>query len=569
MKTEMKIEKLTINNYRSIKYLELELSPRINVFIGANNVGKSNVLSAMEFLLGPSYPSANRLERWDFYRGDEDLPLKIALDFDDDMRLSFDSTWLDGYGKERHGLNYNGGYISDEVRNRYVSASIGPDRRILDNPASSQWSLLGRMLKEFNERLNEETIITPDGEEISKSTAFKQRMEEIRDQILFSIEDGNGTNLMGELSRIMQEETAHQLNCSPNDLTVDLNAYDPWNLYKTLQIFVTERETGVQMRASDMGMGVQASLTIAILRAYSKLKLKNHTPLFIDEPELYLHPQARRKFYRVIEELADSGTQVFLTTHSPEFVDLAHFDQILLVRKSTDLGTFIRASKPQLFMDDFQVRYGKTTDEKRLMLEYRNAFENTGDSQKAAEGLFASKVVLVEGESESLILPYSFDRIGYDFDGKGISIVRCGGKNELDRFYRLYSEFGIPCYVIFDGDSQNKGTEDERHTVAANKAILTLFGCDDDYPDGRVHDTYLGFSTLLEDNLGIGSVSAKTKGLRLFVRYKKEIESGRANVPGWILELAKKLDALPNEADSVLKKNPTSASDWDYEDISF
>ena len=51
----MKIDKLTIKNYRSVRDLELSLSPRINVFIGANNVGKSNILSAMEYLLGPSY----------------------------------------------------------------------------------------------------------------------------------------------------------------------------------------------------------------------------------------------------------------------------------------------------------------------------------------------------------------------------------------------------------------------------------------------------------------------------------------------------------------------------------
>ena len=243
----MKIDKLTIKNYRSVRDLELSLSPRINVFIGANNVGKSNILSAMEYLLGPSYPTANRLERWDFYKGNEELPLKIGLDFDDGAHLSFDSTWCDSRGREKHGLNLNGGYVSDEARNRYVSASIGPDRRVLDNPASSQWSLLGRMLKEFNERLSEETIPSDDGRELTKAEAFKRSMQEIRDHILFSITDEDGTNLMGELSRIMQEETANQLNCSPNDLTVDLNAYDPWNLYKTLQIFVTEHETGVQM----------------------------------------------------------------------------------------------------------------------------------------------------------------------------------------------------------------------------------------------------------------------------------------------------------------------------------
>ena len=127
--------------------MELDLSPRINVFIGANNVGKSNILSAMEYLLGPSYPTANRLERWDFYKGDEELPLGIELRFDDGNCLSFDSTWHDYRGNEKHGLNITADILPTETRSRYVSASIGPDRRILDNPASSQWSLLGRMLK--------------------------------------------------------------------------------------------------------------------------------------------------------------------------------------------------------------------------------------------------------------------------------------------------------------------------------------------------------------------------------------------------------------------------------------
>jgi putative ATP-dependent endonuclease of OLD family len=80
-------------------------------------------------------------------------------------------------------------------------------------------------------------------------------------------------------------------------------------------------------------------------------------------------------------------------------------------------------------------------------LSYQNAYENTGDSQKASEAMFAKKVILVEGESESLILPYFFKLLNYDYIAKGISIVRCGGKSELDRFYRLYAEFGIPCYI--------------------------------------------------------------------------------------------------------------------------
>lgn len=548
----MKVDRVSIRNYKSIQTLDLDLSPRINVFIGANNVGKSNILSAMEWLMGPTYPTANRLERWDFFNGDEELPLKISLEFDDNNVLSFDSVWYDRYNREKHGLNYNEGYISDEVRSRYIAASVGADRRIVDNPASNQWTLLGRMLKEFNAQLDEDMIVGSDGATVTKAEEFKRRMELIRDELLFSITDGDGTNLMQELKRILQEETARQLNCSPSDLSIDLNAYDPWNLYRTLQIFVTEQSSGVQMRASEMGMGVQASLTIAILRAYSQLKLKNHTPIFIDEPELYLHPQARRKFYKVIEELADSGTQVFLTTHSTEFVDLGHFDQIFLVRKDKTSGTYVRTADPVDFVYDLQIRVGVQTDDEQLMLTYQNAFENTGDSQKAAEALFASKVILVEGESESLILPYCFDKIGYDYVGKGISIVRCGGKNELDRFYRLYSEFGIPCYIVFDGDGQNVGTADEKHTIEANRAILALFKCNQNFPDGNVHDEYLGFASTLEDNLGIGPVGAKTKGLKLFLKFKDAYRQGAASIPEWVKLVAEAVDRLPQEASSIL-----------------
>ena len=311
----MKIKRLKIKNYRSIAELELDLSSRINVFIGANNVGKSNILSALEWLTGPTYPTPNRLERWDFYRGDESASLAIEVEFDDGNVLAFDSVWYDKYGHEKHGLNLNHDYIKEEQRSSYICASIGADRRISDNPATNQWTLLGRMLKDFNERLYKEAMINNAGIMASKAEVFKERMELIKNEILFTIEDESGKPLMSELSHLLQEETSKQLNCTPNDLTIDLNIYDPWNLFRTLQIFIHEQSSGVQMRASDMGMGVQASLTIAILRAYSKLKLHNQTPIFIDEPELYLHPQARRKFYRILEELAESGTQVFLTTH--------------------------------------------------------------------------------------------------------------------------------------------------------------------------------------------------------------------------------------------------------------
>jgi len=44
------VKKLYIENFKSIKHLELELKPGINVLVGPNSSGKTNVLEALDFL---------------------------------------------------------------------------------------------------------------------------------------------------------------------------------------------------------------------------------------------------------------------------------------------------------------------------------------------------------------------------------------------------------------------------------------------------------------------------------------------------------------------------------------
>lgn len=551
----MKITRLFIQNYKSIKNIDISLSDQVNVFIGENSVGKSNIFAAINWVLGPIYPSFNNVSKEDFYRGDVDAHVIIRIYFDDGHFLELTNCWRDRNGYHKSGLNLDGfQYVSDDIRQRYISALIGSDRKVSENPATNRWTLLGRLLRDINARFEEEKILLPDGSEESKVNLFKQEMERIRDEILFSVTDSDGNNLMQQFVSLLGLETARQLNRTPDEFRIDLNMYDPWNFYRTLQIMVNEAETGMTFRASELGMGVQASITIAILKAYSKLKLKNQTPILIDEPELFLHPQGRRNFYKIIRDLAQNGTQVLLSTHSTEFVDLEHFNEIFIVRKNREKGTYIRNAPPSRFVDDFKARYNRDTTEADIMERYHNAFENTGDSQKSSEAMFARKVILVEGESEVLILPYFFSLCGYDEVSEGITIVRCGGKSEIDRYYRLYSEFGIPTFIIFDGDAQNKGKKDERATITKNKAILSLFENDEDFPDGKVHDNYLGFLYRLEENLGISS-SGDAKALALFRRVKDEITT-REQVPTWVNELIVAVTKLPGEASSVLKTLP-------------
>jgi len=549
----VKITRIVIHNYKSIKSIDIKLSDQVNVFIGENSVGKSNIFAALEWVLGPVYPSFNNFPKEDYFRGNENAHVAVTLYFDNGHFLQMTNKWYDRYKNEKSGLNIDGaGYVSDDIRQQYISAFIGPDRKISENPATNRWTVLGRLLRDINAKFLAESAVDPTTGEIKqKSDVFRAEMQRVRDEILFSVYDENGNNLMETFTSILRTETARQLNRAPSDFNVDLNMYDPWNFFRTLQIMVNEAETGMTFRASELGMGVQASITIAILKAYSQLKLKNQTPIFIDEPELYLHPQGRRNFHRIIRNLADNGTQVFITTHSTEFVSLDRFKEINVVRKSMDNGTYIRKANPTDFVTDLKKRKGIDSTEEDLMFRYKDAYENTGDSQRASEAMFARKVILVEGESESLILPYFFNLLDYDYIAEGVTIVRCGGKSEIDRFYRLYSEFGIPCFIIFDGDKQNVDKADERATIKKNHDILQLFGCNDDFPDGIVHERYLGFEQRLEENLFIGDVG-KAKALNLYIRTKEAINKPQ-NVPIWVSKVIEKLNELPNEAESILR----------------
>ncbi len=237
-------------------------------------------------------------------------------------------------------------------------------------------------------------------------------------------------------------------------------------------------------------MGVQSSLTVALLRAYKELK-KNDAVIGIDEPEIFLHPQAQRSFYKIIKDLSESGTQVFYTTHSNQFVDVEFFDEIFVVRKEKDQGQ-IGTNVSQLNVDqltfDLNTRHPKVTVTSKSIREiYRNICCNSRN-----EGFFAQKVVLVEGATEEFSLPVYFDALGYNVDRHGISIINAEGKGNLDRLYRIYNEFRIPTYIVTDGDS---GKDKDGDSKRLTKEILEMLSLTSpvDYPPTIIGDVFAIF----------------------------------------------------------------------------
>ena len=574
----MKITRIYIKNYKSIEKLDINPNAKLNVFIGENGTGKSNIFNAINWLLGPNYPTFNATTKQDHYLGNDNNKIHIQLYFEDDHLLDLDESKPSyHFSIKQHGVNIG---ASQSLRQKFCAAYVGVEREIADYLPSNRWSLLGRILLDVNKRFSEETVEGEEGE--LKSEKLRRELDRIRDELLFSVIDDSGDNIMDKLVGILQKESASQMNRREEDFQINFNLYDPWNFYRMLQVLVNEPELNLTFQASQMGTGAQAAITIAILRAYSEIKIGGCNPIFIDEPELFLHPQAQRNFYKLLRKLAEENEiQIFYTSHSPYLLSMENFDEIFVVRKSPQQGTYVRNADICNFAEDLRIREGICSDDATLKLHYKNAYEQTADSLSALEGFFAKKVILVEGESEALILPYFFEKIGFDYVKEKITIVKCGGKNELDRFYRLYSEFGIPCYVLFDGDKHNTVGEALEHSKKANNELLDILGETElkDFPDNTVHENYLGFEYDFNHALQLAGFEGvynenhpeerSPKGLNLFLKIKPQIENSAVEIPEWISQVKDSVLNLPEEASSVLKKPPEQEEPSDLEDLPF
>jgi predicted ATP-dependent endonuclease of OLD family len=178
--------------------------------------------------------------------------------------------------------------------------------------------------------------------------------------------------------------------------------------------------------------------------------------VLIEEPELYLSPQAQRHVYRLLRSLADRGNQVLYSTHASTFLSVAHLDELALVRQGTNAaGMALLQPEPLPSDESF-----------RALAEF--------DAERA-EMFLSRAVLLVEGLTEKLALPFVFEALGYEPDSEGILILETGGKANMSLFARMCNECGIPYVVLHDRDAPRGKPPNESERVT-NQAIADVAG---------------------------------------------------------------------------------------------
>lgn len=450
------IRGFTIENFRSVGPEGVAISfPKASplVLLGENNAGKSNIVKAIELVLGESHPKGFDPEDHHFYERERDSTISIDVHFrkDDmyggDFRLvnfrynpDSDEDPVTYGGKPPRSARHDYSYLRNDDRESCTCIVVGPERDLeYELSYKSKYTFLSKLMKRFHKSLLDDEETKEDLE--SMFGDMKDRFHDVSEFSDFV--DGLQYNLNDLVSSM-----SHQLE-------VDFEAYNPVNFFKALRLQAVE---GDEVRTLDeLGTGEEQVLAISFAHAYAKA-FHSGVFLIIEEPEAHLHPVMQRWLSRRIHGMSSDGLQILMTTHSPAFVDLLNLKGLVLVKKGKN-GTYaIQKSPADLAHHCIATGVPSDCTDPEGVLPFYKAHV----TQEIKNGFFAKKVVLVEGLTEKLALPYYFREVGFDPLEEGIEIIGVGGKGNLAKWWRLFTLYEIPTFIIFDNDDDDDESGERR-----------------------------------------------------------------------------------------------------------
>lgn len=443
----MKILKLEIKNFRSIKHVIIE-PQNLCALIGPNSVGKTNILKAIDLVLGEGWVTKAKIARELFYNFDE--PISIKIDFNPPVEYSY----LDKHKEEKKNIvnsielemrlepelfvktTINNGqdfYYQENFKKVCHFIYIPADRSLKDELRVSQWTLLGKLMK----LIYENYIKYYGGNEENLKKDFSEKIKTAKE---FLENDFNP-----EMITFKRFIETFQKYCNINSsgfackFTPKLNIYNPNWFYKTLQISIKENEfLDKDFDAEEVGAGMQNLLLVSVFQTYAEL-MGGKVIFGIEEPENFLYPHAQRSLYQSFRKISENS-QIFYTTHNPNFIDAYYAYEVEILRKTKEDGTVVSQKNKEYLTKDI------TEKEKFRIYTNFNPERN--------EIFFAKKLILVEGKSDKILwTTICEERWKFDLNKNGVSIIECGGKGGVNYFVEVCELMGIKDYfAIWDED---------------------------------------------------------------------------------------------------------------------
>ncbi|ACV11882.1 SMC domain protein [Halorhabdus utahensis DSM 12940] len=471
----MQVTEIDIENFRSIPETSIGLGD-FNLLIGKNNAGKSNIVKAIY-----RYRDlvAGNVDISDFYesavtRGKQPEPIKFSISYqieegtrenlieslseNHEVSASVYDTLMDSesFQKYNHEISIRETGVSHNTINTCLNGSkveLGTldvsdesvelldldelmdknrSRHQLSDKPSNQIndvipsSIQGGILGEFSEwkiiapfrRTEERGVfgadpdLDPTGENL---TTFLQSIRE----------DGTGrySKICKQYEDIME---------GVDEVRIETREDGDGNAVPTIRID--------EQQSDDIGLDELSSgaKEILILVTQIIVSRSDNSPLYIEEPELHLHPAAEREIYSMITRVAqDYNTQVIVTTHSDVFVDEVNVEDIFSVKRGdyTYIDTVNQGELGEILTD-----IGYPT----------------------SEFLQADRIVFVEGRSDRVVLSNWAKKLDLSFSINGVEPVKFGGDEIFEdgnpytnEIPDLLGQMGIPYKYVFDSDGED------------------------------------------------------------------------------------------------------------------
>jgi predicted ATPase len=211
-----------------------------------------------------------------------------------------------------------------------------------------------------------------------------------------------------------------------------------------------------------------------------------------EEPETYLHPSAANQMRDAIYELSSGSSQIISTTHSPFIIDLSRRPRQVLNR--------FRFADKQTFSDAFSVSDAfkslQASDQSHVKMLLKI-------DDYAARAFFAKKVLIVEGDTEDIVLRQAIAhlpeghrrRLLCDFE-----IVKARGKASIIGLAKYFRVLGVTFFVIHDADTGTAGAEKFnqpiKDAVGDDSQVVMLVDCIEDvlgYPGPASEKPYTAY----------------------------------------------------------------------------
>lgn len=348
------IEQVLIKNYKSIKDLSLPLN-RLNVLIGSNGVGKSNLISFFE-LTKSIYEQ--RFGSYTLSKGGIDNLLRQGrkvsssihglIDFDNTNAFFFEikpsqsnKGYIENTGDYFNNLHIEGKDYSQWNKTLWDSAV--EESSLIDN---NKWraAYLKKYLSSFTVyHFHDTSVSSP----MRGDCPINDNMY-LRD---------NGSNLAAYLYFLMQnDEKAFRLiegvirSIAPYFKGFKLRP-DAYNRER-IRLEWEEKDTDMYLDGYSFSDGTLRFIALTTLLLQSKMP----EVIIIDEPELGLHPAAINKLAELVKQ-ASHKSQIILSTQSTNLVNCFDVDDIIVVDRAEGQSIFrhLEGEELEKWMDDYEL----------------------------------------------------------------------------------------------------------------------------------------------------------------------------------------------------------------------